>query len=498
MKKWRMASWTLILVLALGVPTAWAQQKDPRLNPPVAPLPPISPGESSSKSALDDPVPNPQNAVKPDESPLSGAEAFTLGTSGGGRSYVTPTIRYTQIADYSKKTTGTLDDWRSTGTLVGQLALQRIWGRSQMGIDYSGGGTLFTTASNSKGSFHRLGINQQISWRRVTLMLADSMIYLPDSSFGAGGIGGIGLGSGMTGGLGNGGIGTGLGGGGFGGGLGGGLIPGITPNQSILTGSGRRISNTALGQIQYTIGPRSSVTASGSYGMLRFLDSGFISSNNYQFMTGYNYKMNSADTIGLVYSLSMLRFGGITRSANFHSFHFAYGRRLTGRLALRLSGGPQFGTFANQVAGSSNRVSWSLRSSLSYNFRNTDLGLNYSHGATTGSGVMVGSDTDRVDGSIRRQLTRMWQGGLVSGFSYNRSLRQLNTVATSRNVVSWHVGFTLQRPLGRKAQMHLTYHMTGQDAGNPAGCTGLACGHTPIRHHFALAFSWGFGPYAID
>lgn len=495
MKKWRIATWALIFVLALAVPAAWAQQqKDPRLNPPVAPLPPITPGESSSKAALDDPVPNPQNAVKPDESPLSGAEAFTLGTSGG-RSFVSPTIRYTQIADYSDKATGLGDDWRTTGTLIGQIALQRNLGRGQLGIDYAGGGTLFATASKSRGSFHRLGISQQMSWRRVTLMLADSMTYLPESSFGAGGIGGIS--TGMQGGFG--GIGTGLGGGGLGGGgLGGGLVTGIAPGQSILTGLGRRISNTAIGQIQYTLGPRSSVTASGSYGMLRFLDSGLISSNNYQFMTGYNHKLNAADTIAVIYSLSMMRFGGITRSANFHHIQLAYGRRLTSRMALRLTGGPQFGTFSNPVSGSNSRASWSVRSSLLYNFRNTDLGLNYSHGASSGSGAVVGADTDRIEGSIRKQLTRMWQGGLMFGFAHNSSIRQLNTVTTNRTVNTWHGGLNLARPLGRQGQLHLMYRVSGQASDNPAGCTGLLCGRTPIRHHFSLAFSWGFGPFALD
>ncbi len=496
MKKCRVQIWATILTLALAVPAVWAQQqKDPRVNPPVAPLPPITPGESSSKSAMDDPAPSPQNAVKPDESSLSGAEAFTLGISSGGRSFVTPTIRFTQFTDNSKSTATSLDDWKASGSLTGQLALQRTWSRSQLGIDYSGGATLFTIAQNRRASFHRVGISDQITWRRITLLLADSLIYLPESSFGAGGLGGLSTGS--LGGLGNGSIGTGFGSG-SGGGFGGGLVPGIIPSQSILTGTGRRISNTALGQIKYALGPRTSITASGSYGMLRFLDPGFINSSNFQFMTGYDYKMNPADTIGVVYSMSMLRFGGISQSADFHNFHLAYGRRITGRLALQLAGGPQFGTFQNPVTGSGKRVSWSLRSALIYNFRNTALGLNYSHGATTGSGVFVGSDADRVDATISRQLSRMWSGGLHFGYAHNHSIRQLNAVTTSRTVNTWHGGFGLQRPVGRQARASLSYNVSGQNADTPVGCVGLACGKFPIRHQIALTFSWGFGPYAID
>lgn len=492
MMKWRVQTWALIVVLALGVSTAWAQQqKDPRLNPPVAPLPPIMAGESSSKALSDDPVPVPQNALKPDESPLSGAEAFSLGIKSGGRSYVSPSINYMQFADNNQRTSTSIDDWRTTGTLTGSLALQQTKSRSQLGINYSGGGSLFSNVSSSRFSYHRLGFSEQISWRRVTLLLADSMTYLPESSFGGGGFGGIS--SGLLGGLGNGSIGTGLGGG-----FGGGLQPGIVPSQSILTGTGSRISNSAMGQIQIAISPRASMTASGSYGLLRFLESGFISSNNYQFSTGYNYKLNPADTIGVVYSMNMLRFGGINRSADFHNIHLAYGRRLTGRLAMRLTGGPQFGTFTNPVSGTGNRVSWSVQSSLLYNFRNTDLGLSYSHGTSSGSGVFVGSDTDRVEGSLSRQLTRMWSGNLVFGFAHNKSIQALNAVATNRNVNTWYTGFQLRRPLSRKANLDFTYNLTGQSANNPVGCTGLACGRLPLRHQFSLGLSWGFGPYAID
>lgn len=498
MMKSRVQMWSLILVLALAVPAARAQQqKDPRVNPPVAPLPPIPMNESSSRAPLDDPAPNPQNALKPDESPLSGAEAFTLGTSGGGRSYVTPSIRYTQVTDNTKRTTTSAADWRTNGNLTGNLSLLHIKSRSQFGIDYSAGGSLFSTANNHRGSFHRLGISEHISWRRVTLLLADSMTYLPESSFGSGGFGGISTG---LGGFGNSGSGTGLGGGlgGFGGGLGGGSGSVIVPGQSILTGIGRRISNTAVAQIQYMVSPRASMTISGSHGMLRFLDGGFITSNNYRFSSGYDYKLNAADSIGVNYSSSMMRFSGINRSGNFHNVHLAYGRRLTGRLAMRLSGGPQFGTFTNPVAGSGHRTSWGLSSSLLYRFRNSNLSLDYLHRATSGSGVLVGADSDNFNGSLSRQLTRMWSGGLSFGFAHNNSIRQLNTAATTRTVNTWHAGLNLHRPLGRNAQLFLNYTASGQRATNPVGCTGVVCGRLPIRHHFGLGITWGFGPYAID
>jgi len=167
MMKWRVQIWSLILVLALGASSTWAQQqKDPRLNPPVAPLPPIMAGESSSKALSDDPVPVPQNALKPDESPLSGAEAFSLGIKSGGRSYVNPSINYMQFADNNRRTATSLDDWRTTGTLTGSLALQQTKSRSQLGINYSGGGLGVAGALPGAG---KLGVAQALDQGRERL-----------------------------------------------------------------------------------------------------------------------------------------------------------------------------------------------------------------------------------------------------------------------------------------------------------------------------------------
>lgn len=500
MMKSKMQSWALIVVMALAVPAAWAQQqKDPRVGTPLPPLPTAPLGESSSKAPLDDPTPVPQNAMKPDERPLSGAEAFTLGSSSGGRSFVTPSIGFVQFGDNSARTATSNNEWQGVGTLTANLSLQHIKSRSTLGIDYSTGGLLYSTRSHSAGpSYHRLGFSEQIMWRRVTLLLADSMTYLPESSFGGGGFGGIS--SGMFGGLGNGGIGTGLGGnfGGVGGVIGGGIGSTNVPSQSILGGFSRRISNTALGQLQFLLGPRSSMTVSGSFGLLHFLDSGFIDSKNSNFSTGYNYALNKADNIGVVYSVGLIRFSGIAQAADFHNFHLAYGRRLTGRLAFRITGGPQFGRFTNPLSGSGSRVSWSVHNSLIYNLRSATLGLDYSHSATAGSGVLAGSDTDRISGHISRQLGRIWHGGLYFGYAHNKGIQQLNAVTVNRQVNTWHTGMTLQRPLSRSANLTFTYNLSGQSATNPVGCIGLACGRLPLRHQFGVRISWSFGPYLLD
>jgi hypothetical protein len=112
--------------------------------------------------------------------------------------------------------------------------------------------------------------------------------------------------------------------------------------------------------------------------------------------------------------------------------------------------------------------------------------------------VLVGSDVDRIAGTIGRQLSRMWHGGLVFGYAHNKGIQQLNATTVPRQINTWHAGFNLQRPLSRQANLTFTYNLTGQSANNPTGCVGVACGHLPLRHQLALGISWGFGPYVID
>jgi len=480
----------MVVVLAILVSGAWAQQKDPRLNPPMQPLPPLSAGESSSKSSAGEPAAKAAEGMKPDDRPLSGVEAFTLGTMGQGRSYFAPTLRLNQ-------TTNRSPHWDTTGTFAGQLALQRLWSRYALALGYSGGGTLFATGSQPRSYADYTHMSLNITGRRWNVLLADSFAYIPESSYGPGGIIGVGTGFGNW-------IGGAVSGASTGNVLpagsiiGAGLLPGITPSQTILNGIGRRISNAMVGQMHYAFSPRSSFTAGGSYGMLRFLDAGFVESDNYQFHTGYNYKLSAVDSLAVSYRFDMLRFHGVDRSSNNHGVSLSYGRKLTGRMALRLSGGPRVARFHNPLAGSGTRLSWSTNSALSVRFRSEDLNLSYSYGATSGSGVFYGSESHRFEGRLSRQLSRMWSGGLQFGYAHNQSVRQLNGGIVDRVVNTWHAGFGLHRPLGRDTSLYFGYNVVGQVGNNPAGCAGITCGRMPIGHLFSLGFSWSFGPYEIE
>jgi hypothetical protein len=476
--------WSMIFAVALSVAAAWGQQKDPRINPPLAPYPALAVGESSSKtpeegSAAATPEPKP---MTPDTRPLAGVEEFTLGSLGASRSYLVPSFQFSQLVDTNSSSTSTQRRLDGVSLVRGSLDFNGVWSNYQLAAHYAGGGTLYNSQSQLNANFHQLGVTQTIAWRRWSLLLGDNFGHFPESYFSFQGYTGLGQ---------------------FYGGLAGQVIsntanlnPLLVPSQTILTGRGGRISNTFVGQMDYQLTPRASITASGSYGIFRVLEAGFINSNSSNFQFGYNYAVTSRDTLAVIYGLHRLRFDPTDTGVNNQLFHLAYGRRVAGRLALQIAGGAQMNTFRRPLTGSGSQLSLSLRSALHYQFRNSGLGLSYLRGTTEGSGVLLGAQSHVIEMTANRQFSRRWSGSVDLGYARNSSLQQLTRGLTAGSFDTWRTGFQLSRPLGRSMSLFFAYFFNRQ-SGNTAPCAQVNCGASSARHQFELGFDWQFRPIEI-
>lgn len=482
----------LVLAVGLSASMAWAQQKDPRASAPDKPVPPI--GDSSSKTppATGDASGAVPAGMVPDNRPVTGAEQFTLGSGGGQRSYVLARVHFREIADSnSTSTPGSATNFDSASLLNGELTLKRLWSRSEFSLGYAGGGAIYNTRSDLNQSFHEVSLSQRMAWRRWTLLLTDEASYLPESSFGYAGYNPL---SGL--GLGLGGFGTTFSN----------LNPLFRPNQSILTGLARRVSNTAVGEVQYNFSPRSAFTASGSYGILRFLDTGFVDNSDVIVRAGYNYALNNRDTLGVVYGFSEISFSGTSERILDHLVHVAYGRRITGRLALQLSGGPQINTFRNVPTSTTTstttpdtgtQTSWSMGASLRYQMPRTGFSLSYLHGITGGSGLLFGAQTDEVDVAADRQLSRMWSGTVGFGYAHNKALQQTAMGSNPLTFQSWNASAGLGRTLGRRMKVVFTYNMQRQATDTGVCITGT-CSSVFLRHQLGIGLDWTSRQYTID
>src|SRR5229473_1130881 len=452
------------------------------------------PGEESSKSKpaarvsplLNEGDQNPygdQDSAPPlqsDMRPLTGVQNPTLGSPEIRHSYWVPGFQYSNIVSSTALNQTTASGWNSTNYLTGNVSLLEAWSRSQLSLNYSGGGFFSTESSQGRGYFHQFGLNQNFDWRRWQLAFLDQFSYLPESPFGFGG-------------------GTGISVPGVGGSLAPplpGLIGNFQPNQTILTSFGTRYSNSITTQAVYELTPRGSINVAGSYGTLRFLRAGNIENNDYISNVGYNYALGKKDTLGVLYRFSAFRYIGNPQALDDHVVQLSYARKITGRLALQMSGGFESTNFRVPIGSATNRLGESANMTLNYATAKNSLTLTYIRGVSNGSGVQLGSSTDQVQAGVSRQLSREWQGNLHFGYARNGSLGNSATGQSLQAINSYYIGGGLNRPLGREANISLAYTVQMQGSNQPVCATGT-CNTSFTQHQITLGFSWHARPFVL-
>jgi hypothetical protein len=229
---------------------------------------------------------------------------------------------------------------------------------------------------------------------------------------------------------------------------------------------------------------------------LRFVQAGNIDTNDSIFSTGYNYALSQKDTIGVLYRFSGYRYIGNPQAINDHTAQLAYGRKITGRLALQLFGGPEVATFRAPFGSTTNRISGSGGGNLTYVLSRSSLSLTYNHGISGGSGQFTGSNADQLHGTINRQLSRVWQGNVTFGFARNTNLGLSNPSQVSQTYDSWFIGGGLSRPLGRTANFTFGYAAYLQNSRLPVCAAGI-CGTSYLQHQISLGFQWHTRPLVL-
>src|SRR6266852_6803882 len=356
--------------------------------------------------------------------PLTGVQSATLGSPEIRHSYWVPGFQYSNILSSSTLNQTTASGWNSTSYLTGNVSLLEAWSRSQLSLNYSGGGSFSSQRSQGSGYFHQLGLIQNFDWGRWQLAFLDQFSYLPETPFGFGG-------------------GTGISIPGVGGSLGAplpGLRGNFQPNQTILTSFGTRYSNSFTTQAVYRLSRRGTINVAGSYGILRFLQAGNIESNNYIANVGYNYALGKKDTLGMLYRFSAFRYIGDPQALDDHAVQLSYGRTITGRLALQISCGAEITNFHIPIGNATSQIGGSVNTTLNYAIARHDLTLTYIHGVSNGSGIQIGSTTDQVQTGSRWRLSRSWQGNVSFGYARNGRLGNPSAGQSSQAINSYYVG----------------------------------------------------------
>jgi hypothetical protein len=491
--KLRVKIHTIVMALALCTTAAFAQ--DQRQNtPPVDANPPLQPqntnpnggnanppiGAARGVSGQDNSQSYDPSQATPDQNTLAGATPFTLGSLQRLGNVFDPAVSISQLGQSYPSATGQSTLAAET-ILGGSLKFNRIWGRNDFSILYHGAENFnygFGSASNPFGggsqnySFHDLMVTQEGDWGRWRVVLRDEFSASPGATFGGQGFGGPGLAAQISSQLGS------------------SLssFAGTTVgSETINTGFGMRYMNSILGQAGYSLSRRSTITVSGSYGLLHFPGAGYISSNMLNAQAGYDYQLDPFNSISIIASYGKITYPGTGDTTIDYVGALAYGRKITGRLAFQISAGPQeIRSSGSGGLGSFNQLFVSVNSALNYQRRRSGLSLGYTRGLNGGSGVLQGSTGNTFYGSVNYKFTQFWTGTINGGYAMSTSLAPVG--ATTLKFDDWFVGASLGRQIGRHAQINFSYGALEQII--PPNCPVISCGIPGLQQTFGVTVNW--------
>lgn len=437
-------------------------------------------GGQTSGSASQATVSNPQSPqpqqMTPDTHPLVGAFLYTLGSVPERHNYLQSAF---SLGEMGVTNAGYTINGRQSFTTATvpeasfELASQSR--RNAFSAGYLGGGYIYNNQPGLSSSFHSAYASDQIQFKRLTLGFTDTFSYLPESAFGFGSFGGLG------------GLGA------FHGGLAG-INPTFMPNQSILTSLVGTYNNTSLVEAHYALSARTSVTAVGSYGILHATrkQSGFFDGNMVGGSASVERSLTPRDTLGVSYQYNNFRYSGLSDSFDSNAVNLNYGRKITGRLALQLSGGPEL--IQNRVAGVGHTETIANGyGNLTYERGRNSLSVGGGRFASTGSGILAGADTEEVDGSWSRRITRKVSSSLQSGVARNTAL----VGATNPfHYTYWFGGANLNWTLGRYLGFYLNYEYQRQFT-NAGPCTTAVCAGALARQMVGIGFTFTPRPFAL-
>lgn len=461
----------LLLLALVTVAVGWAQQDVPPQNAP-------GPATQDQTSAPDT---GSAATVVPDNRPLTGAQEGGLGLPANFHSNMVFRMAASEtVNSNSDFLGGDSNRYNGGGNIAGNVEVSHYWRRGQI---FYQGGAAYNSRRGDVFQTHSLVASQKFTGPRLSFLLSDQFRYTPAADFGAAGMEGL-LGMDTLGGIS--GFGT-LGQSARTAGVAT-LNSSFVPNQSVLTAPSGRINNTVVGEVEYRLNFRQSVTMTGSYGLLHAMDSDLLETRQYNAAFGYNYLVNANTTVAANYDYTRLDYSVFDRAVNSHSVGLMFGRTLLGRLRFTAGGGGQFYTIDDPGISQSD-LTWNSNAGLQYSLGRLSLRADWMRSVTAGSGVLPGAETNSVTVRGERQFAGVWNLLVNAGYADNKGLGSPQGFETE------YVGAGVNRRLGRHVGMFANYNLQHQKGS--AACTARGCGIAFMQHVFSIGLNWISQPIGI-
>jgi hypothetical protein len=280
-------------------------------------------------------------------------------------------------------------------------------------LTFAGGVILANQSGQGTSYFSDVSVSQGYVTRHWDFNIADSFSFLPQSpTTGLSGIAGVGdIGS----------------------------LPVPTPVEGpaggIFSNAGNRYANTLTGSAERQISRDTSISGSGSWSVLHFLDdngnNAGLDSSQVSGTVAANRRLDARSSVSLAAAYMTINYSGSNvgigePDIESRTISLSYQRVLTRTISIGVSGGPQWTSSSN-----STYIPASLNASgsanVSYTRGLTSASVAYSHGVNAGSGVLPGAISDSLFASVGHTYGRKWMTSLTAGYTRSSGLTQLLT-----------------------------------------------------------------------
>ncbi|MGB8013308.1 MAG: hypothetical protein WCF68_16985 [Terriglobales bacterium] len=447
--------------------------------------------QDNSQPQPENPVPAPafgQNApvLNPENPPVTGLDEPGLELKVANRSFFSPALQVGESADTNGSNAIGGSGLEAVSTVLGAADLQKFWPKSDLFLEYVGGGAFYANPYSVK-QLESAGLEAVTRWRTGLVTLRDAFVYLPDGSFqvGFGGLPGIGLTS------------SGIGTGGTGGGL-----PGIHlfgNGQFGAVGDIPRLANTGILDAVQSISPVSAVTVAGGFSNGHFYDPSnqLINSDQITVEGGYSRLISRHDQLGFIYAFQLFQFPQVTGGQIYvHVVNLRWSHTITGRLSLIAGAGPEYTELEQGVRF--DHLSLSARVQLRYKLRHASLVGSYEKFTSAGSGFFAGANTQAARLGYTRPLGRTWVFFGDLGYSHNSKLQDtalFGVAAGSYDEGS--AGAVFRKHLGRSYDFFAGYRFSEVAFNVPVTIEG-STGRIAQRHIGTVGVEWHPRPTRIE
>jgi hypothetical protein len=351
------------------------------------------------------------------------------------------------------------------------------------------GGRTWGTSGEPSYEFANLGLSQLVNLKRWNFVFSDNVNYLPETATtnlsGVPGIGDLGVTPSQ------------------------GSTPvqvGPDSGQGLLINYSPEVTNIVAASSQRQITGKSSLNASGSYSVLRFVDGpgsggGFgLESDSVTGSGGFTYRLDARNTYGANYAYSSYIFlnnlsNGVPEP-NFVSqtASFTYSRQVSRRLTVSVAAGPQW-TSINFSQSSPNFTqsspSLSVYADASANYSNVfgKMSANYVRSTNSGWGVIGGSLSDSASFAVTHTFALVWNASANVAWTRTASLPGPNI--TPYDFKTTVASFQVSRALARSLSSFLSYTVEDQTQASTVGTVDLFSGYNQI-----FAFGITYSPAA--